>query len=232
MIWSHFNYGVFYVEIFIQKKWKKFQFRALFGLLLSCISTLSSAFAWRAWLFWSRFSYEKQVFNVLNSYKAACCFVMKRFKLVDGSGEFADIPIKWDLCILCQRITREALQCPNDSKRSDKGAGYKSLAVNLQQFHDIGEVNCPQVSQLCNLDEGEGIEAALAAHSAKWHKSCRNLYNSTKLDRALKRKAQSVETDDCTGECSTQSLSDSTERFTRSLADTTLTHHCFFMRQV
>jgi len=114
---------------------------------------------------------------------------------------------KLEFMLLCQQVKREALQCPNASKRSDKGAGYKSLAVNLKQFHDIGEVHDPHVSRLCNLNEGESIEAILAAHSAQWHKSCRNLYNNTKLERALKRNAQAVETDECSDDNnSTQSL--------------------------
>ena len=38
-----------------------------------------------------------------------------------------------------------------------------------------------------HLDEGDGIEQTLTKHEAKWHKSCRLVFNTTKLERARKR---------------------------------------------
>ena len=90
------------------------------------------------------------------------------------------------MCVLCQNITDEHVRCPNDTKRSDVEAGYKSLATSLAQFNEIGAL--PPSVRLSQFDDGDGIEASLCSHSAKWHRSCRNLYNKTKLDRALKRK--------------------------------------------
>jgi len=165
---------------------------------------------------------------------------MKRFKLLAASGEGkspADenpaplTPVNWDLCILCQEIKREVLQCPNESKRPDRGAGYKSFADNLRGFVDLGEVPAAISQRLSTLDEGNGIEAALAVHSAKWHKSCRNLFNKTKLDRALKRKMASEESSRGSDEESTASFADcvpeTAERLTRSSLDTSITRCCF-----
>ncbi|CAE1328153.1 unnamed protein product [Acanthosepion pharaonis] len=39
------------------------------------------------------------------------------------------------------------------------------------------------------LDEGEGIESTLVRNGAKYHQSCRLLFNNTKLERAQQRRA-------------------------------------------
>ena len=44
-------------------------------------------------------------------------------------------------------------------------------------------------------DEGGGIEATLLKHKAKWHKSCHSKFNTTKLQRAEKRKASMDDSD-------------------------------------
>ena len=113
----------------------------------------------------------------------------KQCKLVDVSKSTASrpqTPINWELCVLCQGETAELLQCPAVSKRQHSGAGYRSLANNLMEFSELGEL--AQHVDLTRLDEGEGIIAALISHRAKWHKSCRLKYNNTKLQRVLKRK--------------------------------------------
>jgi hypothetical protein len=50
------------------------------------------------------------------------------------------VPINWKLCIICQVKTNKPLQCPANSKRSDVGSGYKSLADNIKSFQDLGEI--------------------------------------------------------------------------------------------
>ncbi|CAB4019731.1 Hypothetical predicted protein, partial [Paramuricea clavata] len=37
------------------------------------------------------------------------------------------LSMDWKLCIICQRSTKEALQCSARSKRKDAGAGYFSF---------------------------------------------------------------------------------------------------------
>ena len=97
----------------------------------------------------------------------------------------------WQFCAICQKATSEALQCPADSKRSDVGAGYKTLAVNIEKFAKLG---CMPI-ELCvsRLDDGNGIEKTFFANKARWHRSCYALFNSTKLKRAEKRHATQQE---------------------------------------
>ena len=97
------------------------------------------------------------------------------------------IPINWKLCVICQVKTNEPLQCPANSKRSDVGAGYKSLVDNIKLFHDVGEI--PLKVDLSKLNDGSGVENSLLQNKASWHKSCRNKFNITEIKRAQKRKA-------------------------------------------
>ena len=93
----------------------------------------------------------------------------------------------WNKCVFCQADTSEVLRCPVESKRSiDQGAGYKSVADLLMKFSQIGCL--PPSINISQLDDGEGIAVTLYQHKAKWHDSCRLMYNQTKLRRAEKRK--------------------------------------------
>ena len=85
----------------------------------------------------------------------------------------------WTKCIICQETTTEAIRCPAESKRGTEGAGYKNLADLLQGFHEAGVL--PNSLDLSRLDDGKGIEATFKDHKAKWHESCRLLYNKTQL---------------------------------------------------
>ena len=102
------------------------------------------------------------------------------------SSQEQERPFDWSLCILCQKETKETLQCPACSKRSDLGAGYKSMAENLQGFFDIGAI--PFDVKQNQLDDGSGLYNTLLKHEASWHKSCKDKVNSTKLKRAEKRR--------------------------------------------
>ena len=75
----------------------------------------------------------------------------------------------WNFCALCEQETEEKLVCPVNDTRKNYGSGYNSLADNLQQFREIGEL--PIQTSLSSLDEGNGIEEKLKRHEAKWHKS-------------------------------------------------------------
>ena len=65
--------------------------------------------------------------------------------------------------------------------------GYKTLAGNITKFRDL---DCMPIQvDLSRLDEGEGLENTFVRWKARWHKSCYDLFNSTKLKRAEKRQA-------------------------------------------
>ena len=92
----------------------------------------------------------------------------------------------WTKCAICQQNKVEPLRCPADSKRScDVGSGSKTLAGNITKFRDL---DCMPIQvDLSRLDEGEGLENTFVRWKARWHKSCYDLFNSTKLKRAEKR---------------------------------------------
>lgn len=128
------------------------------------------------------------------SNKVFCCInlhekMSKKFQLVnfDGEGPSTSCTAKtdWKLRIICQEHTAEALRCPLQSKRADKGSGYTSLAEHLIQFNELGRL--PSTFQIGQLDEGHGIEAAMVANKAQYHHTCRLKYNETMLKRAKKR---------------------------------------------
>lgn len=82
------------------------------------------------------------------------------------------------------------MQSPANSKRSDFGAGYKSLADSIKSFQDLGEI--PLKFDPKNVDDGSGLENSFSKNKASWHKSCKNKFNITELKRAKKRKSCEV----------------------------------------
>ena len=104
----------------------------------------------------------------------------------------------WTKCVLCQEESLEVLRCPAKSKCITQESGYKTITELLVGF---GRNDClPPSINLSRLDDGSGIAETLKRYEAKWHDSCRLLYNSTKLKRAEKRKkSQEEANDDDTG---------------------------------
>ena len=87
-------------------------------------------------------------------------------------------------CVLCQKETREALQCPANSKWHDVGAGYSTLSANIIRFSELNRLPIPM--GLSRLDEGKGIETTFMEQVTKWHKTCHTKFNIKKLRRAEK----------------------------------------------
>jgi hypothetical protein len=92
----------------------------------------------------------------------------------------------WSKCCLCQQYKKD-LKSPvtNPSKRDTDG--YTNIATNIPLFVAIKAL--PISLDPARLDEGGGIEDMLRRKSAKYHQSCRLLFNNTKLQRAEKRAA-------------------------------------------
>ena len=144
----------------------------------------------------------------------------KNFKLFDRerptSTSSYPSTTNWNLCIICQDDTEETLTRPSQSKRTDIGSGYSSLAQSLIRFNELKEL--PHTLQLCRLDEGDGIEVAMVANNAGYHQTCRLKYNRTKLQRAEKRKRGTVNDSDNTSACKhTRSLPASRDKSTISV---------------
>jgi hypothetical protein len=99
----------------------------------------------------------------------------------------------WSKCIFCQRIIPKVKTVgPFDSKRSDVGCGYTSLADAVSGFRDIGQL--PLGVNFEAWDEGDGLESTCRRRHACWHASCRQKLHGTKLDR-LRSKMHALTTD-------------------------------------
>ena len=98
------------------------------------------------------------------------------------------LSINWNLCILCQNISSESLQCPAHSKRKDVGAGYHTLAEHYTILQDLQQLPIGH-TDLSILGGKEDIGSALLKSSAKWHATCNKKYALDKVKRAQKRKS-------------------------------------------
>jgi len=95
--------------------------------------------------------------------------------------------VNWQLCIICQQdAPSQALVCPSLAKKRLSGDGYVTLEKDLLGFESIGHL--PSHIALRGLDDRSGIANTLRTNCARWHKSCRDALNATKLSRAQKRK--------------------------------------------
>ncbi|KAK0050008.1 hypothetical protein Bpfe_020559 [Biomphalaria pfeifferi] len=50
-------------------------------------------------------------------------------------------PTKWDMCALCQKNTKEKLQCPANARQTNQGSTYVTLAKNLTKFGECGALS-------------------------------------------------------------------------------------------
>ena len=105
------------------------------------------------------------------------------YKVVDpGEPQTSSryLTTNWDICVLCQEETVERLNCPANSYRGTEGAGYKTLAENLESFDMF---SCPPGKlKLSRLDEHQGIDVVFQLHKAKWRDSCRFQFNKNPED--------------------------------------------------
>ena len=153
----------------------------------------------------------------------------KKFQLVDTFEQRTPTTppeTNWKLCLVCQEESTESLVCPVLSTRRYPGSGYTTMAANLVKFDELRKL--PRTVQLQRLDEGQGVEATMVAHQAKWHKTCMLQYNNTMLRRAEKRPIASSSafgsSDDVPGKrtrslSSEATTSDASSFFCRSLAE-------------
>ena len=61
------------------------------------------------------------------------------------------------------------------------------IATNVPAFQAINELQI--IMDPTHMDEGAGIEETLRKNNAKYHQSCRLMFNNTKLEWARKRKS-------------------------------------------
>ena len=78
----------------------------------------------------------------------------------------------WSKCFICQEDKHEALKSP-PMKIDLAKSGYRTFSKNIP---DLAKIN-----------EMPGIEAVFIKNEAKYHESCRLMFNNTKLQRVQKR---------------------------------------------
>lgn len=109
----------------------------------------------------------------------------------------------WTKCLICQTtIENESLQYPAKSKRSDVGAGYKTIAEDLQQLSSF-----ETLPFLHRIDDGSGIEQTIQKNMACWHSKCRLQYSKTRIRRAEKRRSNEQVQTGSSSKVTRQSLS-------------------------
>ena len=87
----------------------------------------------------------------------------------------------WEQCCLCQEDKKEILKCPSSTSHAEHD-GYNNIATNVPLFHKLNAL--PIHLDPKRLDNGSGIEITLRQNNAKYHQSCRMMFNNTKLGRA------------------------------------------------
>ena len=93
--------------------------------------------------------------------------------------------LNWDLCLYCQSQTKENLRCPGSlvKEKHDPKVVYEKIAKNIREFEKIDALPIDLY-----LDEGnDNLGKLFKENSAKFHKSCTNIFSDMKLERALKR---------------------------------------------
>ena len=108
--------------------------------------------------------------TIYNCLPGTCCNVLSEV-------------MNWELCIVCQKKTSEAVRCPLKAEGpGDKSGAYVSFIENVDEFKRLNQMPVP----LCF---GEDVDVdQLIKNEAKWHKSCHLKFSVSKLDRAKKRK--------------------------------------------
>ena len=90
----------------------------------------------------------------------------------------------WSKCCLCQQDKKEELKSPPSSYKPEQ-VGYTNIATNVPLFQAMNAL--PIKLDPARLDEGGGIDQTLRRNNAKYHQSCRLMFNNSKLKRAQKR---------------------------------------------
>lgn len=99
----------------------------------------------------------------------------------------------WNICCLCQKKTNEELKSPRGQQPHEHD-GYTMIATNIPLFHAINKM--PIVLDPARLDDGDGLEGTLRKNDAKYHQSCRLMFNNTKLERA-RRRTERAQPEEC-----------------------------------
>jgi len=103
--------------------------------------------------------------------------------------------MNWDICCLCQEMTNEALKDPKKDKNPDgPNTTYDSLAYSIEQFNEYDLL--PEPIDYVSLKDGKTtVQESLKENAGEWHKTCRLKLSKKNLDRGLKCKTASGNTE-------------------------------------
>lgn len=91
----------------------------------------------------------------------------------------------WTKCCICQLDKKEDLKSPQTSPVKKGDDGYGTMARNILRFQSLHQL--PINIDPARLDEGGGKEETLRQNKARYHETCRLLFNNTNFQRAEKR---------------------------------------------
>ena len=89
--------------------------------------------------------------------------------------------LNWSLCIICQRHSGECLKYPSDNAVSSINTVGPYL-VFLDTVPYLRTIDAPPVILRFSTEE---TAENIARHNAGWHKSCRNKFSKSKMQRNM-----------------------------------------------
>ena len=103
-----------------------------------------------------------------------------------SADSITSLIIDWNLCLFCQKTTKESLVCPGsiERKHHDPKSTYDKIATNIEKFELLGE--SPISIQFDDVDK-DTLSEYFIKNNGKFHKSCNNKFSDLKLERAEKR---------------------------------------------
>lgn len=124
----------------------------------------------------------------------------------------------WSVCILCQKnLPLEKLRRPEINNRSDKNAGYETLAHNIENLNSLSKL--PYSININRLKEdGLSIRDTFILRKPIWHYSCGSKLSTKEINRAKKRKLEDSYLESDTQESLVEFMNYEEPRQTRSIA--------------
>ena len=93
------------------------------------------------------------------------------------------IQMDWNKRCLCQIEREKNRKLPLGSCKSDNGAdGYTLIEISLSS--KLPGESAAEYSRARHIRPGKGIEKTLRKDKAKYHETCRLLFNNNKLEKA------------------------------------------------
>ena len=104
--------------------------------------------------------------------------------VTQNTSRASSAEIDWDKCFICQKNVKEKLQNPFNSaiRTADPKATYETLTNNIKLFQKIGQLPVSHIP-IDKLEKGGQLNDELYEHKAKYHKSCKLKFSSSKLPK-------------------------------------------------